>query len=124
MTLRADVLDKCLKSPVFEDAWKSNMVNRAKHCSNLNESTFAYLLINVKDFELEKVSLSNMRNLWTVCEQLTSCHKFSLFNRDKLAQPIQKQLSKNKKDLSQFFSPLLKCRKDFEYFLKKYEPHR
>ena len=70
MTLRADVLDKCLKSPVFEDAWKSNMVNRAKHCSNLNESTFAYLLINVKDFELEKVSLSNMRNLWTVCEHI------------------------------------------------------
>ena len=42
MTLRAFVFsklrtpktwpDKCLKSPVSEDAWKSNMVNQPKHC--------------------------------------------------------------------------------------------
>ena len=25
-------LDKCLKSPVSEDPWKSNMVNETKHC--------------------------------------------------------------------------------------------
>ena len=25
-------LDKCLKSPVSEDPWKSSMVNEIKHC--------------------------------------------------------------------------------------------
>ena len=32
--------DKCLKSPVWEHAWTSNMGNMAKHCSNLHHSTF------------------------------------------------------------------------------------
>ena len=34
-------LVKCLKSPVFEDPSKSNMVNASKHCSNLNHNTFS-----------------------------------------------------------------------------------
>ena len=63
-------LGKCLKSPVFEDSSKSNMVNGPKHCSNLNHSTLAYLLINVKAIELEKTSLSNMLNLQTVCKHI------------------------------------------------------
>ena len=25
-------LDKCLKSPISEDTWRSNMVNVPKHC--------------------------------------------------------------------------------------------
>ena len=33
-------LDKCLKSPVSEDSWASNMVNVAKHCRNLHHITF------------------------------------------------------------------------------------
>ena len=32
-------LDKCLKSPVSEEASTSNMVNGRKHCSKLNGST-------------------------------------------------------------------------------------
>ena len=31
---------KCLKSPVSEDPFTSNMVNGPKHCSKLNNSTF------------------------------------------------------------------------------------
>ena len=34
-------LVKCLKSPVFEDPSKSNMVNGSKHCSDLNHNTFS-----------------------------------------------------------------------------------
>ena len=37
-------LGKCLKSPVFEDSSKSNMVNGPKHCSNLNHSTFTIFI--------------------------------------------------------------------------------
>ena len=33
-------LDKCLKSPVWEDSATSNVVNRPKLCWNLNHSTF------------------------------------------------------------------------------------
>ena len=41
-------LDKCLKNPISEDLSESSMVNRTKHCSNVNHSNFAHLLINVK----------------------------------------------------------------------------
>ena len=42
--LRKMWLDKCLKSPVSEDPSTSNMVNGAKHCWNLNESTFTVFI--------------------------------------------------------------------------------
>ena len=41
-------LDQSLKSPVSEDATKSNMVNAPKHCSNLKDTSLPYLLIIVK----------------------------------------------------------------------------
>ena len=33
-------LDKCLKSPVWEDPSTTNMVNGKKHCQNLKDNTF------------------------------------------------------------------------------------
>ena len=42
--LRKPWLHKCLKSPVSEDPSESNMVNRPKHCSNLNHSTFTIFI--------------------------------------------------------------------------------
>ena len=56
-------LDQSSKSPASEDPSKSNIVNGSKHCSNLNE----ILLIIVEDIDLEKVSVSDMQNLSTVC---------------------------------------------------------
>ena len=43
MSLRNYGLGKpsLVKSPVFEDPSKSNMVNGSKHCSNLNHNTFS-----------------------------------------------------------------------------------
>ena len=37
-------LDKCLKSPVSEDPLTSNMLNRLKHCSKLNDSIFTIFI--------------------------------------------------------------------------------
>ena len=37
-------LDKCLKSPVSEDRLPSDMVNRPKHCWNVNDSTFTVFI--------------------------------------------------------------------------------
>ena len=37
-------LDKCLRSPVSEDSATSNIVNRLKYCSKLNDSTFTIFI--------------------------------------------------------------------------------
>ena len=65
--LRKTRLDKCLESPVLEDHSTNNMVNEPKHGFNLNGSTFTVLLITGKVIELEKVTLSDMQSLETVC---------------------------------------------------------
>ena len=68
--LRKTWIDKCLKSPVSEARATSKMVNALKHCPRPNNSTLAplpYLLISVQAIEVEKVSLSDMQNLRTVC---------------------------------------------------------
>ena len=49
---------------------------------------------------------------------LTADDKYSLLNKDNLAQPIQMQLSK-KKSFYKLFSSFLKCRSNFEHFEKK-----
>ena len=38
--LRKTWLDKCLKSPVWEEPSRGNMINGAKHCSKRNDSIF------------------------------------------------------------------------------------
>ena len=43
----------------------------------------------------------------------------SLFNRDKLMQPIEMQLSRKEKTFSEFFAAFLKSRLNFENFHKK-----
>ena len=42
--VRKPWLDKCLKSPFYEDLAKSNMVNVPKHCGNLKNSVKLSLL--------------------------------------------------------------------------------
>ena len=59
-------LDQCLKSPVSEDSSKGNMVNAPKYVEIWMTAALPYLLIAVKAIDLEKVSLSDMRNLKTV----------------------------------------------------------
>ena len=76
MTLTADVFPK-LRTPKnmvrsmpkkshFRNPTKSNMVNAPKHCSNLKDTSLPYLLITGKPIVLQKVSVSDIRNLKTV----------------------------------------------------------
>ena len=37
-------LDNCLQRPVSDDLSTGNMVNRSKHCCNLNGSTFTIFI--------------------------------------------------------------------------------
>ena len=59
-------LDQCLKCTVSEDPTKSNMVNAPKHYSNLKDTSLPYLLITGKSIVLQKVSVSDVKNLETV----------------------------------------------------------
>ena len=65
-------LDQCLKSLVSEDPTKSNMVNASKHCSNLKDTSLPYLLITENSIVLQKISVSDAKNLKTV-SQHTEC---------------------------------------------------
>ena len=47
--LRKTWLDKCLRCPVSEDPSTSNMVNRPKQCSKLNESIFTIFIDPCED---------------------------------------------------------------------------
>ena len=57
----------------------------------------------MKAFGFEKISLTDMESLKSVCKALTARDKYSLRNRDNLTQPIQMKLSQKKETLSQFF---------------------
>ena len=54
---------------------------------------------------------------------LSADGKYSLLNKDNLTQPIQMQVSRKQKTFSEFFSAFLKSSLNFEYFLKKDDPH-
>ena len=47
-------LDKCLKSPVWEDPSTSNMLNRRKHLFNLNNSTFTIFIDHCEGYWIGK----------------------------------------------------------------------
>ena len=72
----------------------------------------------------EKVSLIDNGNLGTAYYTLPTDEKYPLLNTENLTIPIQMQLSQKKKTFSQFFAAFLKSRLNFEYFEKKYDPHR
>ena len=55
---------------------------------------------------------------------LSADDKYSLLNRDNLAQPIRTQLSQKQKAFSQFFSAFSKSALNLKYFQKKHDPHR
>ena len=77
MTLMADVfpklhtgkawLSKYLKSPVSEYPSRSNRVRVPNTVETWTTALLPYLLITVQTIETEKVSLSDMENLRTVC---------------------------------------------------------
>ena len=59
-------LDKRLKSPFSEDPSTSDMVNGPKNVEIWTTAPLPYLLNPVKGVQLEKVSLSDMKNLRTI----------------------------------------------------------
>ena len=75
--------------------------------------------------------LSYKKSLLVICKisrlfinTLSADCKYSLFNRDNLARPIQMRVSRKQKTFSDFFSAFLKSNLNFEHFQKKKDdPH-
>ena len=67
--LRKTCLEKWVKSHILQDPSTSNTVNGPKHCWKLLKTTepLPYLLIPLKDIQVEEVSLSDIQNLRTFC---------------------------------------------------------
>ena len=55
---------------------------------------------------------------------LTADDKYSLLNRDDLAQPVQILLSQKENTAAKLFFAFFKSTLNFEHFQKKDEPHR
>ena len=62
---RKTCLDKCLKTPVWEDVSTGDMVNGPKRWFNLNESTFIILSDHCKGNWVAKVTLTHRNILQT-----------------------------------------------------------
>ena len=72
--------------------------------------------------ELENGSLSVSEILEVFVNTWTAAEHYSLGRRKYLERPIQLQLSKKQKKLSEFFAVYLKSTSNFEHFEEKDEP--
>ena len=72
---------------------------------------------------LKKLFLMIFKILRLFVKPFTADDSYSLPNIDNLAQPIQTQLSQKQKNISEFFSSVLKFALEFEHFQKKDDPH-
>ena len=116
---RKTCLDKCLKTPVWEDPLTGGLVNGPKQWFNLNASTFTILIDHYEGNWAGKVPLSNMKSHKTFCEHIdcqwqvfsSSLRKFNANNSDAF-------ISKTKCFFS-IFSSFFKSTLNFEHFRKK-----
>ena len=121
--LRKTWLDKCLKSPVWEDPSTSNMENGPNHCWNLNDSTFIIFIYPIwRPFRLKKSLWVIWKILILFFNPLTVDDKYSLLNRGNLLQHFQMQLSQKRKIFSGLFFAYSKLRFNFVHFQKKDAP--
>ena len=74
----------------------------------ITAAALSYLLITGKDFEFEKVTVSEKKILMTVGNTFTTDDKNSPLSGDNFMQPIQILLSQKRKEFLFFFSAVLK----------------
>ena len=121
--LRKTWLDKCLKSPVWENPLKSNMVNAPELCWNLKDSSFTILIDHCERSCFTKVSVSICKISRLFPNTLSADGKYSLLDRDNLTQRIQRQFFQKQKNFSDFFTSFLKSSSNLESFQKKGDIH-
>ena len=116
--------DKCLKSPNSKNASTSYMVNMPKHYWYLHHYTFMIFIIIWLGNYVRKSLSYWQRKSWHCLIHPGTDEKYPVLNIGNLTIPIQMQLSQKTKTFSQFFAAFWKSRLNFEYFEKKYDPHR
>ena len=65
--LTKNSLDKYLKSAISQYPSTTNMVRRQNTFQVITAAPLSYLLITDKDIEFQKVPLSDMQNVMTLC---------------------------------------------------------
>ena len=134
MTLVADVFPKLrtqknlVRSMPKKSRFKVSFKKQHRQCAWAFLKCEVELLYNIYLSRLRQ--LSYKKSLLVICKisrlfinTLSADGKYSLLNRDNLTQPIQMQVSRKQKTFSEFFSAFLKSSLNFEYFLKKDDPH-
>ena len=121
--LRKTWLDKCLKSPVSEDPSTSNIVNRLKHSSKLNDSTFT-IFIDTCAGNSGLKTLSEWYGKSDDCLLIRWVPIISILflSETTYSNIFRSNYLRNKKEYV-FFFPFSKFRFNFEYFWKKDDPH-
>ena len=120
---RKTCLDKCLKTPVWEDVSTGDMVNGLKQWLNLIESAFIILSHHCKCNWAEKSLLETWIFFRPFLNTLTADSKYSVIGRDKWRQTIQMHLSQEPKCFSEFFFWVFRICIKFRTFSKKDDPH-
>ena len=90
-----------------------------KHSCDLNGSTFIIFINHCAGSCIGKRLLVVHKIVRVFFNTLTVDDKHYLVNRDKLAQPIQVQLSRKQKAFSKLFFAFLKSILNFQHLLKK-----
>ena len=134
MTLIAEVFPK-LRSPKnkvrsmsIKSRFKGSFKKQHGKCAQTLFKCQGQLLYNIYWSLLRQ--LSYKKSLLVICKisrlflnTLSADARYSFFNRDNLMQPIQMQVSRKQKTISQSFSAFLKSSLNFEHFHQKDEPH-
>ena len=130
MTLIADVFPKfrtqknLVRSMPKKSRFKGSFKKQHRKCAQTLLKCEGQHLYNIYWSLLRQ--LSYKKSLLVICKisrQFINTPsvdgKYSLFKRDNLTQPIQMQVSRKQKNVSQFFSAFLKSNLTFEHFQKK-----
>ena len=116
-------LDKCLKTPVWQEVSTGDFVNGRKTDSILMRATLSSWVITAKVIELLKSLLDTWKFFRPFLNTLTADDSYSLISKNKSMQTIQMHLSQKQNIFSQFFSAFFESALNFKRFQKKDDPH-
>ena len=112
-------LDKCLKTPVWEDLSTGDMVNGKNTDSILMRAALSSGVITVKVIELETSLLDTWKLFRPFLNTLTDDDRYSLISKNKWMETIQMHLSQKPKIFSEFVFAFFGYVLNFEHFQKK-----
>ena len=115
--------DICLKSPISEDASRSNMVNVPKPCRNLHHSSFIRLIGHWQGIFVRKsFSYWHAKSGFSLFTHWLPMKTILFLIETIYRYQFRCNYRKNKNTFSQFFADFFKSRLNLENFEKKDDP--